>query len=143
MLLFDKFIPYYNRGGVNRLAHFKNINDTYGHAAGDKVLKEMAQNINKLIKKEDTFARLSGDEFSLIIESSSEEYYISHLIQQINDVFSNSILFRNQTIDISCSIGIGGFPHDSNEREELLHLADVSMYEAKELNNLEKNYPPI
>ncbi len=121
------------------LDNFKNINDTYGHSAGDMVLKSVAKNIKKLIKKEDIFARIGGDEFSLIIETSSNEEYIDYLIKRITDKFSYSILFKNQTINISCSIGLSSFPQDTDSRKELLHLADLSMYRAKNVKKNEKD----
>ena len=115
------------------LDDFKSINDTYGHAAGDKVLKIAAQRIQKLIKKEDTFSRISGDEFSLIIESSSDESYIKYLLKSIKKEFSSPVFFGDKSIGVNASIGLSSFPQDANSREELLHLADLSMYKEKNL----------
>jgi len=113
------------------LDNFKYINDTYGHACGDKVLKTVAKNIKKVIRKEDTFARISGDEFSLITEDVDDENYIDNLAQKILKATSTKIEFEKHDINITCSIGISRFPDDSNSKEDLLRIADSAMYEAK------------
>jgi len=115
------------------LDNFKYINDTYGHACGDKVLQTVAKNIKKVIRKEDTFARISGDEFSLIAEDMDDENYINNLAQKILKATSTKIEFDGHDISITCSIGISRFPDDSDRKEDLLRMADTAMYEAKKL----------
>jgi len=114
------------------LDDFKMINDTYGHAAGDKVLQSVSDNIKKVIRLEDTFARISGDEFSLIIENIDDKNYIDTLANKIIGAASTPVEFNDKTIHITCSVGISRYPKDSNSKEELLHLADIAMYKAKQ-----------
>jgi diguanylate cyclase (GGDEF)-like protein len=113
------------------LDDFKKINDTYGHSAGDKVLESISSNIKKVIRIEDIFFRISGDEFSIIIEDSSEIDYIDVLSKKILSAASTPIHFNGNNINISCSIGISSFPKDASTKDELIHLADIAMYKAK------------
>lgn len=114
------------------LDNFKVINDTYGHAAGDEVLRNTVENINKVIRDEDTFARISGDEFALIMEVSNENKCEADTIaNKIIEALSTDIIFNEKPIKVSCSIGISCFPDDATTVEELLRNADLAMYEAK------------
>jgi diguanylate cyclase (GGDEF)-like protein len=120
------------------LDNFKNINDTYGHIAGDKILELVSLNIKKIIRSEDTFFRISGDEFSLIIEDVKDRTYLDILSKKILLATSTAISFNGVDISISCSIGISSFPKDSRLKEELIHFADMAMYKAKK--NGKSNY---
>lgn len=113
------------------LDDFKKVNDTYGHLAGDKVLCSIAKSIKSIIRMEDTFARISGDEFLLIIENIEEKQTIDFIAKKIIDTVSKSIRFEKVNITIGCSIGISIYPEDSVSKKELLHLADLAMYKAK------------
>jgi len=115
------------------LDDFKNINDNYGHAAGDVILRTISENIKKVIRVEDTFARISGDEFSLIIEDIDDDIYIENLAKKILDAASTTIHYYGDEISITCSVGISRFPNDSDSKKELLFLADSAMYKAKKL----------
>ena len=114
------------------LDNFKLINDTYGHAAGDLVLKSAVENINKVIRSEDTFARVSGDEFALIMEvTNNKRCEADNVATKIIEALSKDIIFNKTAIQISCSIGISCFPDHATTAEELLRNADLAMYEAK------------
>jgi len=113
------------------LDEFKNINDTYGHTAGDEVLKTVAKNVSRYIRTEDTFCRISGDEFSLIIKGPIDENYICVISEKILEAVSQTVNFNTQSINVTCSIGISSFPHDTLNKKELIHFADVAMYKAK------------
>ncbi len=113
------------------LDDFKDINDYYGHQAGDKILKSIVNNIKKVIRKEDILSRIGGDEFALIIEGVFNKNYITTLAQKIINASSISIKHRNNMIYASCSLGISMFPEDSSSKKELIHFADIAMYEAK------------
>jgi len=114
------------------LDDFKNINDTYGHVMGDIVLQNVAKNIKNVIRIEDTFARISGDEFALIMEiTNNQEYDIDKVAEKIIDALEKNIYINGNDIKMSCSIGISRFPQDAVTAEELLHRADIAMYEAK------------
>jgi diguanylate cyclase (GGDEF)-like protein len=115
------------------LNNFKSINDNYGHSTGDLVLKEVAKNIKNVIRSGDIFARISGDEFAIVLEDIKDKENIDKIAQIILDVASLPIHYNDTTIKVSCSIGISIFPKDSQSKNKLFHLADMAMYEAKKL----------
>ncbi len=114
------------------LDDFKVINDTYGHGAGDAILQSVSENIKKVIRTEDTFARISGDEFSLIIEDIDDTHYLEQMAQKILNAVATPVQYYGDTLQLTCSIGISRFPHDSRSKKELLFLADSAMYKAKQ-----------
>ena len=113
------------------LDNFKNVNDTYGHLAGDRVLQSLSTNITNVIRVEDTFSRISGDEFTLIIESKYNNDYINIVAKKILGASSFSMKIEDETIHITCSIGISIYPTDAQSKEELIHCADTTMYKVK------------
>lgn len=113
------------------LDKFKNINDTYGHAAGDAVLQSVAQNIKKVIRLEDTFARIGGDEFALIIENEENISHTNLLAKKIMQAVSTPITFEEHKFHITCSIGISFYDGQLCSKEALLRNADRAMYVAK------------
>jgi len=113
------------------LDNFKDINDAYGHAAGDIVLKSVANHIKKIIRTEDTVARIGGDEFALIVESCTNDEYVEILAKRIIGAISEEIETPNGKIKVSCSIGISRFPNDAKTKEELIDMSDKAMYAAK------------
>ena len=114
------------------LDHFKDINDTLGHAIGDKLLKEVSLRITKCVRETDTVARLGGDEFAVILPDISKsriETIAQNIIQILNQPF---ILDQNQVEQyISTSIGIVLYPQDGADIESLMKHADQAMYKAK------------
>ncbi|QOP44588.1 GGDEF domain-containing response regulator [Sulfurimonas sediminis] len=113
------------------LDNFKSINDQYGHSAGDAVLQSVAQNIKKVIRIEDTFARIGGDEFALIVESVKSLPETKSLTEKIMQTVATPIVFQEHTFHITCSIGIAIYPTQGSSQEALLHSADMAMYTAK------------
>ena len=113
------------------LDDFKRINDTYGHKAGDHVLFSLAKSISGVIRKEDTLARIGGDEFALIVENVGDKIIIEKLAGKIIREISKPIYFEKRIIFISCSIGICRYPQDTRCKEELIHFADLAMYDVK------------
>ena len=112
---------------------FKSINDTYGHQAGDKVLREISVNIKRVIREEDTFARISGDEFSLILENTEDQTTIENVAKKILKATSTPILYGENIIKTTCSIGICTYPANCSSKDEIIRLSDKAMYEAKRL----------
>lgn len=114
------------------LDHFKDINDTLGHAIGDKLLKEVSLRITKCVRETDTVARLGGDEFAVILPDVSRsriETIAQNIINVLNQAF---ILDQNQVEQyISTSIGIVLYPQDGVDIESLMKHADQAMYKAK------------
>jgi len=114
------------------LDNFKQINDSFGHHIGDKVLIEVAQRLQKTIRSEDTLARLGGDEFTIIMQSLEEVKNVVLFANKIQKALALPISLEGNDILITCSIGIGIYPHDTEKAEMLIKYADHAMYVAKE-----------
>lgn len=114
------------------LDRFKQINDSLGHAFGDKVLKVIAQRLLGVVRREDSLSRLGGDEFTLLAEDLKQEIDISALAKKIIAVLAEPIVIEDNTLYITSSIGISIFPKDSIDADSLLKYADAAMYRAKE-----------
>lgn len=112
------------------LDQFKQINDRYGHAAGDEVLKVTAQRLRALLRKTDTPARLGGDEFAALLPGA-ERGTAEHIAEKIQRVLSEPILFAQQPLQVGISIGLAIAPQDGDSPSELLRAADEAMYAAK------------
>jgi diguanylate cyclase (GGDEF)-like protein/PAS domain S-box-containing protein len=112
--------------------HFKRINDTLGHAAGDRVLRQVAQRIKSSVREEDSVARLGGDEFIVVLpevrQRADAEAVAGKIVQATVQPFS----LDGQEIFISVSIGVSVFPDEGEDAETLMRHADAAMYAAKE-----------
>jgi diguanylate cyclase (GGDEF)-like protein/PAS domain S-box-containing protein len=115
------------------LDHFKNVNDTLGHKAGDAVLREVANRLAGCVRKADTLARQGGDEFVIVIPELPLEADCAVVAEKILRTLSPEILVDGRGFSIGASIGIRQFPGDAGDGESLLRNADVAMYRAKEL----------
>lgn len=114
------------------LDKFKHINDSLGHSVGDKVLKIIAKRLQDIIRKEDTLARLSGDEFTIIMEDLKHPEDASLLGEKILKTVCGAILMNDQRLYVSGSVGISFYPQDATDAQSLLKYADTAMYRAKE-----------
>ncbi|MEA1983792.1 MAG: EAL domain-containing protein [Campylobacterota bacterium] len=114
------------------LDHFKEINDSLGHEAGDEVLKVVTQRLKSIVRDEDTIARLGGDEFTIILENLLESQDSSLLARKIIQTLSTPILIEDHTLYVSSSIGISLYPEDGGSATNLLKYADSAMYKAKD-----------
>ncbi|WP_051144876.1 bifunctional diguanylate cyclase/phosphodiesterase [Thiomicrorhabdus sp. Kp2] len=123
------------------LDFFKDINDTLGHAAGDRLLTQVSKRINSLIRKSDTLARLGGDEFSILLPDSDKNSVLK-LTESIIENISQPIQIDNQNINIGISIGIVSYPEDGKDIETLLQYADMAMYTAKRKRTGYSYYKP-
>lgn len=110
---------------------FKQINDTYGHSAGDAVLKHLAAQITAAIRQSDTAARYGGDEFILILEHIVSKEELSALKTNLLKRVDTVVPIGNEMIDISFSIGEALFPEDGASVTQLINKADHRMYEGK------------
>ena len=115
------------------LNKFKEINDTYGHVAGDRVLYAVAQNIKKVIRKEDVLARIGGDEFAVIMKDIDDKLFVNTLAEKIIQAVANPINFASQKLHVTCSLGISYCTQETSSTE-LLQLTDIAMYKAKRQN---------
>ena len=113
------------------LDHFKEINDTLGHDAGDALLKEVAQRLSACIRHTDTVARLGGDEFTVILGELDDVEAVERGAHAMLQSLAEPFKLRAETIYLSASIGITLFPHDATELDALCKNADQAMYAAK------------
>ena len=113
------------------LDRFKEVNDTFGHEAGDKLLKSITQRLRSCVRDYDTIARLGGDEFTIIIEGAKNKQLLS-IIHKIIHNMKDPIHIDGNTMHTTFSIGISSYPEDGNTTEILLRNADTAMYKAKD-----------
>jgi diguanylate cyclase (GGDEF)-like protein/PAS domain S-box-containing protein len=114
------------------LDHFKHINDSLGHRAGDQLLCEVATRLQSSIREGDTVARLGGDEFTVILEDVRSAQYVAKIAEKILLAISEVYLLDSIQVNISSSIGISLFPADGRDMSILLRNADAAMYHAKD-----------
>ena len=112
---------------------FKPVNDHYGHAAGDLVLKEVAQRLLKVIRGNDTVARLGGDEFVILFVDLKAQNDFMELLDSVLQDIARPIQIQNENVFIAGSIGVTLFPQDNGKPDALMEHADQAMYEAKRL----------
>lgn len=114
------------------LDRFKTVNDTLGHAAGDRLLQQVTQRLQGCLRQCDTISRWGGDEFTLLFPYISSVDDVNKLAQRILDVLSEPIDLESQELYISASLGIALFPYDGEDAATLLKHADTAMYRAKQ-----------
>jgi diguanylate cyclase (GGDEF)-like protein len=113
------------------LDRFKNINDTLGHAAGDKVLCEVAKRMKACLREIDLIGRYGGDEFTVTLMDMPETEGIDHVANKIIDALQQPIELKEGKFSIGCSIGISIYPDDSEDFEGLINHSDAAMYDSK------------
>lgn len=111
---------------------FKTINDTMGHAFGDRVLSAVAKKLRKCVHEDDTVARLGGDEFSLLLPGITRREDLRDIAGKILDIFKHQWVISGQVLYVTASIGVALYPDNGEDAETLLKNADVAMYDAKE-----------
>jgi len=114
------------------LDRFKNINDSLGHETGDLLLRGVADRLRANVRESDTVARISGDEFMLVLPGLANVDDASRIAQKILDGLRQPLMTAGQELYVSASLGIAIYPHDAKDVEGLLRNADVAMYRAKE-----------
>ncbi|MEM0909536.1 MAG: EAL domain-containing protein [Pseudomonadota bacterium] len=125
--------------------NFKSINDSLGHSVGDITLKKMTKRLQGTIRNTDTIARISGDEFAIILTSLSSPQWAGDIAKKIHDKFNTPIKADTYDVNVSFSIGISIYPRDGATGDALLKTADVAMYSAKRLgkNNFQFYSPEL
>ncbi len=114
------------------LDHFKHINDTLGHAAGDRLLQAVATRLANSVRSEDTVARMGGDEFLALLPSLQAPEDAAHIAQKITALFAAPLSLGDREVSVTASVGVSLFPFDGRDAESLLRHADVAMYRSKE-----------
>ena len=115
--------------------HFKRINDTLGHDAGDQLLQSIAQRLTRAVRESDTVARLGGDEFVIVLPQLAAEdgtVEVMAVISRIRESFKEPFQLSDQIPTLTCSIGVAIYPSDAPDAVELIKQADTAMYAAKE-----------
>lgn len=114
------------------LDKFKQVNDTYGHCVGDKLLKNVGERLASMVRLGDIIARIGGDEFSVIITSTADKELVVNFAKRILKIIEEPFHIDDHLLNISISIGISFYPDDTDDVETLLIYADRAMYNAKQ-----------
>ncbi|MEO6855592.1 MAG: sensor domain-containing diguanylate cyclase [Rhodoferax sp.] len=113
------------------LDHFKAVNDQWGHAAGDQLLQQVAQRIQRCMRGGDLVARLGGDEFIAVVEELHDTAELHHIADKILHTVEPVYLLCGHSVHVTASIGISTYPQDGTDLQQLLTRADKAMYHAK------------
>jgi diguanylate cyclase (GGDEF)-like protein/PAS domain S-box-containing protein len=144
-------VAYANRSGhpvwvmLIDLDRFKFVNDSMGHKAGDVLLMTVAARLRSSLRDTDTVARLSGDEFVVILSEHAEEPLSSDIVQRVMDSVAQPIMLGTREFFVTCSIGVAAYPSDGTPADSLIEHADIAMYRAKKLgrNNFQFYTPAM
>jgi chemotaxis family two-component system sensor kinase Cph1 len=139
-LLFERRLQQEVRASIDRstvfavymidLDKFKEANDTFGHAAGDQVLRQVADRLTSLVRKEDTVARLGGDEFA-VLQTLRDKAAAVSTAERIVQLVCEPCQFMGNDLKIGASVGVSICPSDTVEESELLEYADLALYQVK------------
>jgi diguanylate cyclase (GGDEF)-like protein len=117
--------------GLIDLDRFKNVNDSFGHAVGDKLLTQVGDRLREIMRTTDTVARLGGDEFAVIMANIDDPNMAIRPARRIIESLAAPFEIDDLTLNVGGSIGITFFPNDAETPEELIRKADLALYEAK------------
>lgn len=116
---------------VMDLDNFKYVNDTLGHDAGDRLLIEFATRVKKMLRRHESFARIGGDEFAIILNGIKSTQQVRLVAQRIHDVLKMPMTLGSAQVECRASIGAAIYPLQASEKESLIKYADIAMYKAK------------
>ena len=127
------------------LDRFKNINDTLGHDAGDRLLQEVARRLHSCLRESDTLARWGGDEFVATLEEFDSANDVALIARRVLETLAIAYLVDDRELVITASVGISAYPDDGHDAQSLLKAADIAMYRAKEAgkNNFQYYSPQM
>jgi diguanylate cyclase (GGDEF)-like protein/PAS domain S-box-containing protein len=114
------------------LDRFKYVNDTLGHAAGDRLLIEISQRIGRCLRSADTLARMGGDEFTILLPHLDTEADAVQVAERIVEAVGKAVQLDEETVYVGASVGIAFFPKDGRDATTMQKYADLAMYEAKD-----------
>lgn len=115
------------------LDHFKAANDSYGHELGDMLLVEVAERLTASTRREDTVARIGGDEFAILLEDVEDTEEPRRVAQRILNAFATPLIVDGKLLPVTASIGVALYPLHDNDEAGLLRAADRALYRAKDL----------
>ncbi len=120
------------------LDHFKEINDSLGHEAGDKLLQESANEMRRTLRQNDFIARLGGDEFVFLLPNTTSTNQVESTINKLKNILSKTFHLDDHEIRIGASFGICFYPNDGEDATTLMKHADIALYQVKNTgrNNL-------
>jgi diguanylate cyclase (GGDEF)-like protein len=110
---------------------FKEINDSFGHEAGDLILQNIAKRLKLLLRNSDTLARLGGDEFLLLFPGIKSRADVITIATKIKNDFTQAYSFQENEVYLSASMGISIYPEDGDDARTLIRNADIAMYSVK------------
>ena len=114
------------------LDRFKPINDTQGHVVGDWLLKQVAGRMRECVRDSDTVARVGGDEFVVLLRSIDSTEDAVMVAEKIRNSLNKPFELAQQSLQISCSIGVALFPEHAKSETEMINFSDIAMYQAKQ-----------
>jgi len=116
------------------LDRFKAINDSFGHNAGDTLLRVLAERMLRCVRETDTVARLSGDEFVVLLEEErmGDQSRALAIVERLQATAAEPVSIAGHQLSVSCSIGVTSCPQDGTDPDALLTNADIAMYRAKQ-----------
>jgi len=125
------------------LDRFKEINDRFGHPAGDEVLREVAKRLSGCLREVDAIARHGGDEFIVLLDAIEKVEQVSQVTTRMQEALAKPMRISGRDVSVTSSIGIAIYPRDGGDVSTLIRMADVAMYRSKELGrNTVQFYTP-
>ena len=115
------------------LDNFKTLNDTFGHAAGDGLLRQVARRLQAVVRAGDAISRLGGDEFALVLRLDMDNTALDAYGQRIVGTLRRPFVEVGQQVAMTCSVGIAIYPDDAADMDSLVSNADTAMYRAKDM----------
>ncbi|EIK46732.1 EAL domain protein [Cellvibrio sp. BR] len=113
---------------------FKQVNDNFGHDAGDAIIRICAERLNSCLRRSDSVARMGGDEFTLLLQNIANSTDVAHIAQKVIDSIQQPADINGHEVVVGCSIGIAIYPEAGRDADSLLKHADMAMYKAKQVS---------
>ena len=112
--------------------NFKNINETRGHASGDRLLQIVAKRLRSNVSRADLVARMGGDDFVIVASLLADEHAVEHFAKRLQAVVATDLNINGKTINVSASLGLALYPRDGADADNLLKRAEIALYQAKD-----------
>lgn len=113
---------------------FKQVNDNFGHDAGDAIIRICAERLNACLRRSDSVARIGGDEFTLLLQNIVNSTDVAHIAEKVIEAIQQPADIHGNEVVVGCSIGIAIYPEAGRDADTLLKHADMAMYKAKQLS---------